>query len=279
MSKDNKKVGWLKRNYRYIILAGIDPFKVLHTARRLPRYLRNYREFRRQAALSPDIPFTRGEPFPCLFDRGVRSGTVSGAYFHQDLLVAQRVFARNPAKHVDIASRVDGLVAHIASFRPVEVVDIRALADNIRNIRFLQADFTAEGFPLANYCDSVSCLHALEHFGLGRYGDPVDFDGYLQGFRNLHRILTDSGVCYLSVPIGPQRYEFDGHRIFSVAYLLGLFEGLFRVDRFSYVDDGGDLHESVPLDPGPVGANFGCEFGCGIFELIKLPAPTEGRAS
>ena len=29
---------------------------------------------------------------------------------------------------------------------------------------------------LGGYCDSLSCLHALEHFGLGRYGDAVDFE-------------------------------------------------------------------------------------------------------
>mgnify|MGYP006185842181 CR=1 FL=1 len=33
---------------------------------------------------------------------------------------------------------------------------------------------------LLNYCDSLSCLHALEHFGLGRYNDPIQFDGYLE---------------------------------------------------------------------------------------------------
>lgn len=264
-----EKISWLKRNYRYIVLSGVDPFKITRTLRRLPLFFRNYRTFKAQAAAAPDIPFARGNPYPCLFDRGARSGTVSGAYFHQDLLVAQRVFERRPRRHVDIASRVDGVVAHIASFRPVEVVDIRALSNNIRNIRFLQADFMAADFPLVTYCDSVSCLHALEHFGLGRYGDPVNFSGYLRGVENLYRILEPGGICYLSVPIGPQRYEFDAHRVFAVDYLLRVLDGRFRVERFSYVDDRGDLHENVPLEPGAVARNFGCDFGCGIFELLK----------
>ena len=73
---------------------------------------------------------------------------------------------------------------------------------------------------LAESTDSLSCLHALEHFGLGRYGDPVDYDGYLKGFDNLYRILKPGGRLYFSVPMGPQRIEFDAHRVFSMAYLL-----------------------------------------------------------
>ena len=54
-----------------------------------------------------------------------------------------------------------------------------------------------EDQPLTDYCDSVSCLHALEHFGLGRYGDPVDPDGHLKGFRNLRRIVQGGHVLSL----------------------------------------------------------------------------------
>ena len=61
--------------------------------------------------------------------------------------------------------------------------------ERIPNIIFRQVDFMREDQPLTDYCDSVSCLHALEHFGLGRYGDPVDPDGHLKGFRNLRRIV------------------------------------------------------------------------------------------
>mgnify|MGYP000382217343 CR=1 FL=1 len=40
--------------------------------------------------------------------------------------------------------------------------------------------------------DSVSCLHALEHFGLGRYGAPICYDGYFIGFKNITNLL-DTG--------------------------------------------------------------------------------------
>jgi len=59
---------------------------------------------------------------------------------------------------------------------------------------------------------------------VGRYGDPVNYDGYLIGFNNLHRILKKEDKLYFSVPIGPQRIKFDAHRVFSVNYLLELFD-------------------------------------------------------
>jgi hypothetical protein len=82
--------------------------------------------------------------------------------------------------------------------------------------------------------------------------------------------LNSGGKFYFSMPIGRQRIEFNAHRIFAVRYLLDTFAGLYRIDRFSYVDDSGDFHENASLAPAEVAANFGCSFGLGIFEMTKL---------
>jgi predicted SAM-dependent methyltransferase len=153
------------------------------------------------------------------------------------------------------------------------VIDVRPLDDPIPNVSFLQADLMSEiDVSYEECCDSVSCLHALEHFGLGRYGDPVEYDGHISGLLNLHRILKVGGTLYLSVPIGPLRVEFNAHRVFSIKYLLKLFEGLFAVKSFSYVGDDQILYEDVELDYKNAPNNFNCKYGCGIFELKKLQA-------
>jgi hypothetical protein len=123
---------------------------------------------------------------------------------------------------------------------------------------------------MAAYTDSLSCLHAIEHFGLGRYGDPIDFEGHIKGLHSLHSILKPGGTLYLSCPIGPQRIEFNAHRVFAVKYLLTLLEARFTLRNFSYVDDRGDLHENIDMAEEQHLANFGCHYGCGIFELEKL---------
>jgi SAM-dependent methyltransferase len=242
--------------------------RMLRDAGEIPQFWRDYRELRRQQKRSA-VLFPFGELYPCLDDRSSNAGTAKGHYFHQDLLVARRIFANGPRLHVDVGSRVDGFVAHVASFREIEVFDVRPLAATIPNVRFRQADLMAPFDPaLGGYCDSLSCLHALEHFGLGRYGDPVDFEGHLKGLANMKRVVAVGGKLYLSVPIGPQRIEFNAHRVFAVDYLLSLVQD-FRVDAFSFVDDKGDLHENVVLEPNAVAANFGCRYGCGILELTK----------
>ena len=184
--------------------------------------------------------------------------------------MARRIFAANPARHVDVASRVDGFVAHLAVFREVEVFDIRPLKTSAKNIVFRRCDIMAEIEPqYVEYCDSLSCLHALEHFGLGRYGDRLDPDGHLKGFDNLHRILRSAGTLYLAVPIGPPRIEFNAHRVFGVAQLTDMVSERFRVQRFSFVDDAGELHEDVDLTDSGGEGHFGCLFGLGILELKK----------
>lgn len=234
----------------------------------LPAFLKEYKEIRRQAGISAkEFPF--GPTYPCLEDRRQESGTAKGHYFHQDLLVAGRIFTNQPTRHVDIGSRIDGLVAHVASFREIEVLDIRDLTSPSPNIVFRRADLMASDFTLSDYCDSVSCLHALEHFGLGRYGDRIDYGGHLMGWENIHRMLKKGGKLYFSVPIGRQRIEFNAHRVFSVAYLLKMMEGPYRLDSFSFVDDAGDLRRDPAMTPEAIRDNFGCRYGCGIFELTR----------
>ena len=71
------------------------------------------------------------------------------------------------------------------------------------------------GHEFMNYCDSVSCLHAFEHFGLGRYGDNVDASGYTKGLKAISSMLKVGGKMYLSVPVGVSKVMFNAHRVFD----------------------------------------------------------------
>lgn len=263
-----KKVLWKICNS--LALLGFDLRTTVRSLRGLIPYFRDLQKFKRQIPNGNiEFPITRLAPY--LQDRFAESGSAKGAYFHQDLHVARRIYLNTPEKHVDVGSRVDGFVAHVASFRMIEVFDFRPLENHVENIHFTQCDMMSPlESSLVDYCDSLSCLHALEHFGLGRYGDPVNYHGHLLGFNNLWKCLRKGGKLYFSAPIGSQRIEYNAHRIFSVEYLLNLFEGKFRLDQLSFVDDFGDLHEAVPFSPSDARNSFGCIAGCGIFEATKL---------
>ncbi len=83
-------------------------------------------------------------------------------------------------------------------------------------------------------------------------------------------MIRPGGKMYLSVPIGESRIEFNAHRVFSVESMLELVRDKFCVDAFSFVNDAGDLHERVELSADGVSRDFGCLYGCGIFELSKF---------
>jgi hypothetical protein len=236
-----------------------------------PVYILEMIEFYKQKRNHPGHSFDIMWPLPCLGERYGQGGNTNAHYFHQDLIVAQCIFCNRPNSHYDVGSRVDGFVGHVASFREITVIDIRPIKPNNHNIKYVQANIMDDLRPeLVGCCDSLSCLHALEHFGLGRYGDPIKYDGHIIGINNLRYMLNNNGVLYLSVPIGPQRVEYNAHRIFSVSYIMKQFiHNKFDLISFSYVDDSGYLHINAQIDSCGVNNNYQCYYGCGIFVLIK----------
>ena len=252
----------------YFKLIGIDLFVVKSAIFGFPYYLRSRSKLIKQKG--NDVSFPLGRIYPILSDRFSKSGMMSGHYFHQDLLVARKIYTHNPLNHIDIGSRTDGFVAHVAVFRKIEIIDIRYQESKTKNIVFRQADLMQLPQDLINKFDSISSLHAIEHFGLGRYGDPIDYFGHIKAIKNITALLKIGGTFYFSVPIGTQRIEFNAQRVFSVKYLLDLFEKNYSLIGFSYVDDNGDLFEDIKITPTLVENNFGCNYGCGIFEFKKI---------
>lgn len=219
--------------------------------------------------LKDDKEWPISDKYPCLDDKNDPAGNSRSVYFQQDLYVSQKIFERKPVIHVDVGSRIDGFVANVASYREIEVVDIRVLDSTIKNVSFKQADMMNGDNVPSDYCDSISSLHAIEHFGLGRYGDPIDPEGHLKGFRNITRMLMKGGYFYFSVPIGKQRIEFNAHRVFGMPYLMNLVQHDYDIISFAYIEDKGEMHTNVPLHEQLIRNSFNCKYGCAIFELKK----------
>lgn len=263
-----KKV--LRKINSKLLLYGFDTnqfMKTLRLKKEKAWFYENLEELKKQKGT--DDTFLLGNLYPILNEREEQGGVMKGAYFHQDLHVAKLIYQAKPKKHLDIGSRTDGFVAHVASFREIEIIDYRSIQSNVKNITFRQADLMKLPEDLVGYCDSISSLHAIEHFGLGRYGDPVDYYGHLKAIKNITKILKKEGIFYFSVPIGLQRIEFNAHRIFSIKYLIDVLSNDYKINSFSLVDDKGDFFENVELSEKNINSNFGCNHGCAIFTLMK----------
>ena len=226
------------------------------------RYVRERKEFRK---LEEGCGVPWGDELPILCEWNEASGG-TGAYFLQDLIVARWIHELNPARHVDVGSRIDGFIGHLAVFRMVEVLDIRPSPGEIPGVIFHQLDLM-EDLPerWIRCTDSLSCLHTIEHFGLGRYGDPLDPLGHLKGIEQLKRMVAPGGRLYLSTPIGLERIEFNAHRIFSASTLLGWFDEGWEIERFAVIDDMNRLLENVDWES----ADLGCMSGVGIVAAKK----------
>lgn len=243
--------------------AGIRP-------KRWPSLLRDWRRYRRDRnaflSCSDTKDFPWGRELPILGEWDEDSAQL-GAYFFQDQIAAKWIHSLAPERHIDVGSRIDGFVGHLAVFREVEVIDIRPLSQAIPNIRFHQLDLMREIPPeWIESTDSLSCLHTIEHFGLGRYGDPIDPDGHLKGLSQLKKIIKPGGRLLLSTPIGPQRIEFNAHRVFSPETMLSWFADGWEIERGAVLDDDNRITES----PGAEALEKAtCKLGVGIIIAKK----------
>ena len=113
---------------------------------------------------------------------------------------------------------------------------------------------------------SVSCMHVVEHVGLGRYGDSQDYDGDVKAIAELKRIVKSGGDLLLVVPVGAPEIVFNAHRIYSYAQMLGNFEG-FEPKEFSLITDFGSPEGMV--ENAPPGLVCQQEYGCSCFWFRK----------
>jgi hypothetical protein len=254
----------LRSVHHFLAEFGLDPIKFTRSVTSIPWYLSQGTVF----FLRLNKSNVRSKSFslaPCFNDRYEGAGKLDRHYFYQDLWAARKIYEENPIHHIDVGSRVDGFVAHLLTFREVEVLDIRPMSSLTKGMKFRQLDLMNYNDLPSDICDSISCLHALEHFGLGRYGDPIDPDGYIKGLRSLTKLLQAGGKLLLSVPVGIEQIKFNSHRIFSPKTILRYTECDYELISFSYIDDNKTFHENVPVE------NFPSDliFGCGMFEFRK----------
>lgn len=166
-----------------------------------------------------------------------------------------------PLEHVDISSSLY-FVAMASAICPMTFLDYRPaglLIDGLQvgacDIRHL--DFSDESVP------SISCMHVVEHIGLGRYGDELDYDGDLMAFDELKRVVRKGGDILFVVPIGKPKIMFNAHRIYSYQQVMNAFEGL-EMREFYLIPDGGEHPVMNAIESVADGQDYGC--GCFWFQ-------------
>jgi SAM-dependent methyltransferase len=245
-----------------------------NTARALRRvtgklaFRAEFDRFRRMAAAAGDerFPMPWSDRYPCLTDDTGES-RISGHYLLHTAWAARKLAERPSSYHVDIGSSL-GFNALVSAFVPVRFYDYRAPATTLAGLETGFADLTDLPFADEEH-PSVSCMHVVEHVGLGRYGDRMDPEGDLKAIAELKRVTAPGGVLLFVVPVGRRRIQFNAHRIYGHEQVLSYFDG-FDLAEFALIPDAPeDDRLIVGATPAQVDAQ---RYGCGCFLFVRRPS-------
>lgn len=201
------------------------------------------------------------EQYPCLDDRTEKTG-FDRHYIYHPAWAARVIAARNPEHHVDISSTLH-FATILSAFVKVEFFDFRKAPLTLSNLTSNEADLTQLPFR-SDAIKSLSCMHVIEHIGLGRYGDPIDIDGDKKAARELSRVLAPDGDLLVVVPVGRSRIQFNAHRIYSHEQVIELFPDLILVEHALIPD--GEAEDGLIENPDSKlisSQSYGC--GCYVF--------------
>jgi SAM-dependent methyltransferase len=200
------------------------------------------------------------DQWACLDDATSQTG-FDHHYIYHPAWAARIVQKINPQKHIDISSALS-FCSMLSAFIPVEFYDYRPAPLTLSNLKSGEADLCNLFFETESV-ESISCMHTIEHVGLGRYGDPIDPDADVKAINELKRVVKKNGHLIFVTPVGVPRIQFNAHRIYSFEMIMDLFSG-FALNDFSLVLDNGDFVS--PAKPELVKQQ---RYGCGCFWFSK----------
>jgi hypothetical protein len=184
-------------------------------------------------------------------------------YVYHTAWAARQLAQLRPIEHVDISSSMF-FVGIASAIVPMRHFDYRPPVFSMSQVEcgagdLMQLPFADESVP------SLSCMHVVEHVGLGRYGDPLDPCGDIKACQELSRVLQVGGSLLFVVPVGRPRVCFNAHRIYSVEMVRSLFPTL-KLAEWALLTD--DEARGLVADPAEALADAQ-SYGCGCFRFIK----------
>lgn len=183
-------------------------------------------------------------------------------YLYQGNWIAKKLKETNPTIHYDFGSDIRLMTSlcnhHKVIFNDIflpnlKIVNFIEVENNLLNLKYKDSEIS-----------SISCLHVLEHVGLGRYGDQLDVNGHISAISELKRVLKTNGNLFITTPIGHPCIHFNAHRVFSYSEFINLFND-FELVNFNYLNDEGHFFEKDY----PFNEICNNKYGCGFFWFKK----------
>lgn len=224
----------------------------------LPDYL-NYK--RKDTEKRFQVPFSA--VMPVLFENTPFT-RFDAHYVYHTSWAARKVQEIGAPYHTDISSSLY-FSSIVSAFVPVKFYDYRPAKLNLSNLSSETANLTKLHFE-ADSLMSVSCMHTVEHVGLGRYGDPVQPEGDIVAAKELSRVVARGGSLLFVVPVGKPKIQFNAHRIYSYKMVLEMFPEL-TLKEFSLIPDNA-IDKGIIYNATEEQSNRQV-YGCGCFWFVK----------
>lgn len=229
-------------------------------------YFLEYRKFCKSAKEQKDDRFELSwkNAYPCLNDK--TSDTPFDYHYVYHTGWAARILAKTqPKEHVDISSSLY-FVSIASAFVKMKFYDYRPADLVMSNLESGAADIMT--LPFENdSLESLSCLHVMEHIGLGRYGDPINAAADLTAISELKRVVKPGGTLIFATPIGGKaKVMYNAHRIYTYELLEKLFEG-FKIADFAVISDSPKAYHFI--EHATKADADACNYGCGCFWFRK----------
>jgi ubiquinone/menaquinone biosynthesis C-methylase UbiE len=222
-------------------------------------FKKNFLKFKKLSKKDGRFDINWENKYPCLYDNTEK--TKFDAHYIYHPAWASRILTKTkPEKHIDISSTLH-FCSIVSAFIPVEFYDLRPAKLNLNNLISKEENIINLHFK-DNSIKSLSCMHTIEHIGLGRYGDELDPNGDLKAINELKRVLAKEGDLLFVVPIGKPKLMFNAHRIYSYDQILEYFKDL-KLQDFSLITDKGEFINNSNKTTAD-NQNYGC--GCFWFK-------------
>lgn len=225
------------------------------------RYLRDLRAFARAGRRGQErFPVRWRGLVPCVSEWSGTHG-LDSHYVYHPAWAARILAATKPPYHVDISSALH-FCTLVSAFLPVRYYEYRRLKLDLSDLTTGSVDLLSLPFPDRSI-PSLSCMHVVEHIGLGRYGDPIDPDGDLKAMGELKRVLAAGGSLLFVAPTGRRRLQFNAQRIYAYEDVVSCFSEL-ELREFSLITDAGAIVPSA----GKAMADQQ-SYGCGCYWFMR----------
>ncbi len=189
-----------------------------------PAFLSEYFKFKNEGKNSKrGFKMNFKNIYPSLFDKTVKQGFDRHYTLHPAW--AARILAKiKPAKHYDFSSST-AFNAYISAFVPIMYHEFRSSDLGLSNLEQYDCDLVNLEYKDCSL-KSISCMHVIEHIGLGRYGDKMDYEGDLKAINELKRVLAKNGDLLFVVPVGKPVIMYNSHRVYSYDQIMSYFSDL-----------------------------------------------------